>query len=808
MKQIVSQIKALKGSFFLRYFLSYFGVFSVPFLLVIFVYLSSAGIISHQLSNQVTNMLEQTRTMTDASLQEMRSISLSLQSNETLKDFQEVWEADSSSGEEIFGAYKAVHSLPVYELVNSAVDNLLIYFPGSSGRDCFLISPQSAMRYTESMGTVQLGDQKVEFSSLHTYLTQNTFYDTFTLFNSPEDGLIFVEDEEDAPPSPQVLYISGLNSYTGSSRTPIILVQISQRFLREMLSSLTLEDSGTAFIVNHLGELVATFQGEASPPQDQAGLERLLAASETQESDTFLFEGNQVTRVSSQYVDWTYYSVIPEKTIYHQLNQVRTVITLAAAGLILLGLVLCYLLTKRNSGPLKMIIRSLTTVYDKGRFDPEGDFKFIENAVSALVASNIALHEKERGRWNMVDRDVLWRLFLGNGIDTPEFQEDLRASTLRLDDGLLIAGYLHVHGLDKSRQSAFFTQGSLTSMLSGLFPEPGRSLHPLVIDQSNLVFLAILEPGGGENFDRELADRLATLGASVERQMAYHLDFFLSDPFRLPENVQVGYQQCKDLAMRVVKDRDQFVYTSADLPAVQKIYHYTIDQELRLTKLLKCGTRENLLTFLQDLYEQNLRQLRLSEGMRTNFFTAVQNSVIRSLSSIQLDKEDAALIYAQDTPSSEEELSQYLLALQAAVQRSLRLSAGQEIQEKKQAILDFVQRNYSDPGLILLPLCQQLGCSESSLNKFIHENLGISFSDLLERTRLEAACALLRQGGMTVKTIAEQTGYASDASFRRAFKRVLGISPSEYGSSWAGWEGSSGPQPDSGNVLPQDPDHS
>ena len=49
----------------------------------------------------------------------------------------------------------------------------------------------------------------------------------------------------------------------------------------------------------------------------------------------------------------------------------------------LLGLLLCYLLTKKNSKPLKLIIRSLTTVYDHGRFDPEDDFQFIETAVSA-----------------------------------------------------------------------------------------------------------------------------------------------------------------------------------------------------------------------------------------------------------------------------------------------------------------------------------------------------------------------------------------------------------------------------------------
>lgn len=95
-------------------------------------------------------------------------------------------------------------------------------------------------------------------------------------------------------------------------------------------------------------------------------------------------------------------------------------------------------------------------------------------------------------------------------------------------------------------------------------------------------------------------------------------------------------------------------------------------------------------------------------------------------------------------------------------------------------MLAFIKEHYGEADLMIYPLCEELGCSESSLNRFIHEQLGLSFSDLLEKTRMEAACALLQRGGLTVKAIAEQTGYASDASFRRAFKRVMGVSPSDY----------------------------
>lgn len=443
----------------------------------------------------------------------------------------------------------------------------------------------------------------------------------------------------------------------------------------------------------------------------------------------------------------------------------------------LLGLLLCYLLTKKNSKPLKLIIRSLTTVYDHGRFDPEDDFQFIENAVSALVASNLAYHEKEKDIGSKTDREVLWRLFLGEGIDTAAFQRDLDNSSIRLAGTQFVTGYRHVHGLDNSKQSAFFTKSSLWALLSQLFPEEGKSVHPLVIDKSNLVFLAVFgQEEAASQFCGELSLRLEGLGKQIEKDTGWHLDFFLSEAMRLAENVQVGYQQCKDLALRVVKDSGKFVYTTQDLPAFQQIYRYTMDQELRLAQLLQYGTQEELQAFLDELFEQNLRKLQLSDGMQKSFFTAVQNSALRSLSRFQLEK--GAIHH--ETLNSPQELRAYLSQLQEATQRSLGIQAQQAQEEKKQAVLAFIKEHYGDADLMIYPLCEELGCSESSLNRFIHEQLGLSFSDLLEKARMEAACALLQRGGLTVKAIAEQTGYASDASFRRAFKRVMGVSPSDY----------------------------
>jgi transcriptional regulator GlxA family with amidase domain len=50
----------------------------------------------------------------------------------------------------------------------------------------------------------------------------------------------------------------------------------------------------------------------------------------------------------------------------------------------------------------------------------------------------------------------------------------------------------------------------------------------------------------------------------------------------------------------------------------------------------------------------------------------------------------------------------------------------------------------------------------------------------IDRTRLEAACAMLTSGHATLDQIAEHAGLGSSESLRRLFHRELGITPSAY----------------------------
>jgi transcriptional regulator GlxA family with amidase domain len=80
----------------------------------------------------------------------------------------------------------------------------------------------------------------------------------------------------------------------------------------------------------------------------------------------------------------------------------------------------------------------------------------------------------------------------------------------------------------------------------------------------------------------------------------------------------------------------------------------------------------------------------------------------------------------------------------------------------------------------LRSLADAVGVSARHLSRLFLAETGYTPQHFVDRTRLEAACALLTGGRDSLDQIAEQTGAGSSESLRRLFRRELGITPGTY----------------------------
>lgn len=77
-------------------------------------------------------------------------------------------------------------------------------------------------------------------------------------------------------------------------------------------------------------------------------------------------------------------------------------------------------------------------------------------------------------------------------------------------------------------------------------------------------------------------------------------------------------------------------------------------------------------------------------------------------------------------------------------------------------------------------LARDVGLSRSVLAERFNDLVGIPPIQYLAQWRMQIAVGLLASGNTNIANIAAETGYSSEAAFSRAFKRMMGVSPSEH----------------------------
>lgn len=92
---------------------------------------------------------------------------------------------------------------------------------------------------------------------------------------------------------------------------------------------------------------------------------------------------------------------------------------------------------------------------------------------------------------------------------------------------------------------------------------------------------------------------------------------------------------------------------------------------------------------------------------------------------------------------------------------------------------EYVEEYYAEE-LTLQRVAEAVGISSSYLSSLFSQHLGCGFIDYLNKIRIDHACDYLKQHYFKTYEIAYKVGYRDEKYFSRVFKKVTGMSPSEY----------------------------
>ena len=94
-------------------------------------------------------------------------------------------------------------------------------------------------------------------------------------------------------------------------------------------------------------------------------------------------------------------------------------------------------------------------------------------------------------------------------------------------------------------------------------------------------------------------------------------------------------------------------------------------------------------------------------------------------------------------------------------------------------IFKFVEENYAGQCSLNI-LAEKTAYNYVYLSKYFSKCTGISYTEYVNRYRINEACYLLKNTSRTMLDIAFECGFDCLRSFNRNFKKIMGITPTEY----------------------------
>ncbi|HPF86479.1 MAG TPA: helix-turn-helix domain-containing protein [Candidatus Limiplasma sp.] len=215
--------------------------------------------------------------------------------------------------------------------------------------------------------------------------------------------------------------------------------------------------------------------------------------------------------------------------------------------------------------------------------------------------------------------------------------------------------------------------------------------------------------------------------------------------------------------------------------------YYPIEISAKLLHFITTGNTQQVQEMFQLIYRENFTERSLPLNMLNYLLSDIRNTLMRARFSVPAD--------AAGDGKALRQIDEYLakqatlpLCESIAVELCRFFSETAKPADPIPEIREYLKKNYGDPSICLSMLSNQFHISESYLSHLFKEKTGENFSVHLENLRLKEAAKRLKNperygNALSINSLYLEVGYNSAVTFRRAFKKRFGMTPSEMSKS-------------------------
>ncbi len=724
--------------------IGYLLLLSFSFLIIFFVQRHTYGVLEENIRERNRNALEQTGYLLDQYMIEVKRQSLLLMADPLIDDFLNL-PSLKRGDPDIQTVIDASSLLNSYKALNPFISEVYIY----SGTSSYLLSSSNAYLYPEKVYEKAVAFEGYSYRQwLHSILKEKHNNEYIPALHARVNGVSLSV----------IPYLRSLPLDYPFINSGKMILLLNEGMIRTILEDLAIGPQGRVFLADYSGQIL-TSAGNPSLPEISL-LPNLVEGKEEvsfPDGEEYLFFSSRTAQSG-----WILTYLLPRKALKDHISLLWTIY-----GFISLIILFC---TAGYS--LFIILTDMNHWKDiQNLMGGSGSYEELRDKLHQMSNRvNRVLQEDGSGSSDL-ERIFLYRLFSGNFIDREDPVRMARSLQIPLGEGPFQVFSVELRGQDEiqineetvtdMRFARIFFRKTLNDILD--------SRYMILLEDSHSS--SILAWDCPEKL-KILADRLyLLLAGSLPMDVYCGTGDSRSDLF----DVSASYRESRASLDAQINQGEPGIRKYSELSEQDHSYFYPIDAENQLINLTLNGDAAQALRMMDSLLAQNLRDRSLDVEARKAFFHAMAGTLNRIKNRLSDNPEILALSLksAADEGEVRRVFSEFCRII-----GELRTNRNEQL---KSALIRYLDEHYPDPDLTLFTIAREFGYRESQLYYFFNNNFRISFAQYLERLRLDAAVRLLQENrSYSINEIALKAGYANTQTFRRAFKKRMGTTPSDY----------------------------
>lgn len=731
MKSIRGFAHKLFASTLLRYFLSYFLLFSVLILGFFFIIRSHITTLYYeQLASRSQEHLSNLSAELTDEIISLNSVTLSMNSN--INVIMARYKNNN------YYQYLAYQELCNYNAGRPIIESI-IYL--NKNRDvCTSSGPYINVSY--------------EDGSVH-FLTNSSFrFDLESYSSDSRNQLLFLSDEN----AEYLIYLPVCTSYDNH----IFFYLINTKEISQLCKSIFSNEMPAVALVDSQKRIIAG-----------TNTDMLLPYMDRYEMEDGIYSLDDSTSlcVSPQIIDGCHMISLISSNVL--LDQVDSAFRQVYLIVLLLGgigffLILC---SMRNTYlPLRTLTKKLIPTPNSN----QGYLEQLDQAFSETAEQNQQLIEKLEGYRLSLQKSILDSVLTSTQLEDIDPQPDIdQFFTMDPDN------YIFTIKMQSPGSSSEFPCGEMLSFFREMLPD---KLSCVVLEIMGNTAVFLLNYPGTEQHKAEVLKLLMT---DLYKENGYLSA--ISDSSISHMDIPSLYEQAQQASSLWPQTPVSFYEEAAASFSPKSALSYPYDTMNRLSDSLKEGNFADAGGCIRELFQVIDRPDDTEEALPTffvrcvlidmlsAFFNALNHSEIKFKSYSDLYFE--TLFYCRSCPYSEnrETIQANMEKLLSFYQSCLEQKNGIALQLKQ-----VVEERYIQPDFSIAQLADQFQISIAYVSYLINKATGQNFSDYVWELRLAKAKELLKTSKCSIDEISIAVGYLNTSSFRRKFKQATGITPSQY----------------------------